>query len=135
MLAGATRAGQVVSVVRGDLPEVARRRIAGYQLPGAGALLDVAALQQDLADGFAPHPALLACLAGDPAAVREVLSQEYALQLNFVLALTARRELIVKPEFSYVPLGVPPLPAGLTLRPRRLRRDELGLLLGRACGG
>jgi hypothetical protein len=57
LLAGAQRAGRQVSAVRGDSPDTARRRIAGYELPGAGLLLDPAPLLRDLEDGFAPHPA------------------------------------------------------------------------------
>ena len=114
---------------------IARRRISGYSLPAAGALLDATPLAQDLKGGFTPQPALLALLAGDSGPLRELLDAEYVLQLDFVLALTARRDLVLRPEFRYQPLpGHSTLPAGLPLRPRRLARDELHLLALRACG-
>lgn len=136
LLAGAQRAGRQVSAVRGDSPDTARRRIAGYELPGAGLLLDPAPLLRDLEDGFAPHPALVALLAGDAGPLRDVLNSDYVLRLDFVVALTSGRELIARPEFRYLPRPDRPaaLPSGLTLRPRRLGRDELHLLLQRACG-
>lgn len=136
LLAGASRAGRQVSAVRGDSPDTARRRIAGYELPGAGLLLDPAPVLHELEDGFAPHPALVALLAGDAGPLRDVLSADYVLRLDFVVALTSGRELIARPEFRYLPRPDRPaaLPSGLTLRPRRLGRDELHLLLQRACG-
>lgn len=136
LLAGAERAGREVSALRGDAPEVARRRIAGYELPGAGLFVDPVPLLAELEEGFAPHPALVSLLSGDVAPLRELLSESYLLRLDFVVALTARRDLIVRPEFRYLPRpgSEPPLPAGLPLRPRRLGRDELNLLLLRACG-
>lgn len=136
LIAGAERAGREVSVVRGDSPEVARRRVAGYELTGAGLFVDPAPLLGELQDAFAPHPALVAMLAGDVTPLRELLGEAYTLRLDFVVALTARRDLIARPEFRYLPLPgtEPPLPAGLPLRPRRLGRDELNLLLLRACG-
>ena len=66
LLAGAARVGRQVSVVRGDSPDSARRRIAGYELPGAGLLLDVFHLAElgvdvdgwldDVAAGTQPLP-------------------------------------------------------------------------------
>lgn len=136
LLAGAQSMEHQVTLVRGDVPETARRRIAGYELPGAGVFVDTDALHQDMADGFAPHPALLSLLAGDTEPLRALLSRAYVLQVDFVVALTAGRELVVRPEFRYAALPGQPdlLPPGLTLRPRRLKRDELNLLLLRACG-
>lgn len=136
LLAGAQRLGRLVTLVRGDAPETARRRIAGYELPGAGAFVDTDALRQDAEDGFVPHPALLALLSGDAEPLQALLSRAYVLQLDFVVALTAGRELIVRPEFRYaaLPGQADLLPPGLTVRPRRLKRDELNLLLLRACG-
>ena len=143
LLAGAARAGRQVTLVRGDAPDTARRRVSGYELPGAGLLLDPAPLLRDLEDGFAPHPALVALLAGDAGPLRELLNTDYVLRLDFVVALTSGRELVARPEFRYLPRPDPPhldwdrpaaLPNGLTLRPRRLGRDELHLLLQRACG-
>lgn len=134
LLAGAARAGREVSVLRGDAPETARRRISGYALPGAGTFVDPAPLLRELEDGFETHPALLALLAGDPGPLRAELSEHHHLSLDFVLALTQGRDLVCRPEFRYRPLPGATLPSGLTLRPRRLARDEVNVLLLRACG-
>ncbi|ACO46031.1 hypothetical protein DEDE109153_02185 [Deinococcus deserti] len=136
LLSGAQRAGRRVSLVRGDAPETARRRISGYALPGAGVFIDTARILSDLEDGFEPHPALLALLAGDPGSLRTELNAHFELQLDFVVALTAGRDLIARPEFRYAPIvpGLSTLPADLPLRARRLPRDEVHLLLQRACG-
>lgn len=130
------REGRTVSVVRGDSIDLCRRRISGYALPGAALLLDTARLLSQLEDGFETHPAMLALLAGDSDPLRAELNAHYELQLNFVVALTAGRDLIARPEFRYLPtvLGLSTLPAQLVLIPRRLGRDELHLLLQRACG-
>lgn len=134
LLAGAQRMGREVSVVRGDTPDTARRRIAGYVLPGAGLLADFARIQAELEDGFAPHPALVALLAGDRAPLTAELNANYALHLDFVVALCARRDLIARPEFRFRPTGEATLPGDLPLRARRMPRDEVHLLLQRACG-
>lgn len=133
-LAGAQGQGRVVSVVRGDELPTCRRRIAGYTVAGAGFLLDEAKLLAQLDEGLEPHPALLALLGGDPLPVREVLSTHYGLQANFVLAFTRGRDLILRPEFKFVPLAGHILPTDLSLSARRLGRDELHVLLKRACG-
>jgi len=136
LLGGALREGRIVSVVRGDSADLCRRRIAGYALPGAALFLDTARLLSQLEDGFETHPALLALLSGDADPLRAELNAHYELQLNFVLALTVGRDLIARPEFRYLPTvpGLSTLPNQLTLVPRRLGRDELHLLLQRACG-
>ncbi|MFC4425469.1 hypothetical protein [Deinococcus navajonensis] len=136
MLAGAQRAGRKVSLVRGDLPETARRRVSGYALPGAGIFVDVARLTEDLSDGFQPHPALVALLSGDGGPLRAELNSHFELRLDFVVALTAARDLVARPEFRFTPIvpGLSTLPADLNLRARRLPRDEVHLLIQRACG-
>ncbi|GMA16427.1 hypothetical protein E5F05_14280 [Deinococcus metallilatus] len=135
-LGGAERAGREITLVRGDTPDLCRRRVSGYALPGAALLLDTGRVTQALDDGFETHPALLALLAGDPGPLRAELNAHFELRLDFVLALTAARDLIARPEFSYVPLvrGLSDLPASLPLQPRRLARDEVHLLVQRACG-
>ena len=136
MLAGAGRAGRTVAEVRGDAPEVCRRRVSGYVLPGAGLLLDTARVTQALEDGFETHPALLALLAGDPQPLRAELNAHFELRAEFVLAFTAGRDLIAKPEFKYAPVvrGLSDLPTDLPLQARRLGRDEVHLIIQRACG-
>ncbi|WP_424949309.1 hypothetical protein [Deinococcus sp.] len=66
------------------------------------------------------------------------LSESYELHLDFVLGFTAARDLIVRPELRYRPSEflppADPLPEDLTLVPRRFGRDELRVLLERACG-
>lgn len=136
MLGSAGRAGRQVTLVRGDAPDLCRRRVSGYTLPNAGVFLDEARAARDLENGFAPHPALLALLGGDPAPLRAELNAHFELRVDFVLAFTARRDLIARPELRFVPLvaGLSSLPDGLTLDARRLGRDELHLLVQRACG-
>lgn len=135
LLAGAERVGRTLAVVRGDAPEVCRRRIGGYTLPGAGLLLDTARVTGALEDGFETHPALLALLGGDPGPLRDELNAHFELRADFVLAFTAARDLIARPEFRFVPLerGVSTLPPDLPLQTRRLGRDEVHLLVQRAC--
>ncbi|GAA5514371.1 hypothetical protein Dcar01_03126 [Deinococcus carri] len=135
-LGGAERAGRAVTLVRGDAPELCRRRVGGYALPGAALLLDTARVLQSLEDGFETHPALLALLGGDPGPLRAELNAHFELRLDFVLAFTAARDLIARPEFKYVPLvrGLSDLPATLPLPARRLGRDEVHLLVQRGCG-
>ncbi|WP_034384377.1 hypothetical protein [Deinococcus sp. YIM 77859] len=135
-LEGAERAGREVRVVRGDTPELCRRRVSGYTLSGAALLLDTGRVVRALDEGFETHPALLALLATDPAPLRAELNAHFELRLDFVLALTAARDLIVRPEFKYAPLvrGLSDLPPGLPLQPRRLGRDEVHMLVQRACG-
>lgn len=136
MLGGAARAGRTVSLVRGDGADVCRRRIAGATLPNAAVFLDTARVLRDLEDTFTPHPALVALLADDPAPLRAEVNAHFELRLDFVLALTARRDLVTRPEFRFVPIvrGLSDLPDDLPLDARRLGRDELHLLVQRACG-
>ncbi|GAA0500977.1 hypothetical protein [Deinococcus depolymerans] len=136
MLGGAARAGRQVTLVRGDAPDVCRRRVSGYAIGRAGIFLDELRTVRDLDDGFAPHPALLALLSGDPDPLREELNAHFELRVDFTLALTASRDLIARPELRFAPLvpGLSTLPDDLTLDARRLGRDELHLLVQRACG-
>ena len=136
ILAGAQAAGRTVSLVRGDHEETARRRISGYALAGAALFVDTAPLLRDLDEGFATHPALISLLAGDPDPLRAELNAHFELRLDFTVALTAGRDFICRPDFKFVPLasGASALPADLTLRARRFGRDELNMLLLRACG-
>ena len=135
-LEAAARAGREISVVRGDTEKTCRRRIAGHILEGAGLLLDEARLLAELEDGLEPHPALIALLGGDNGPLRELLNKHYVLRVNFVLAFTRGRDLIVRPEFKFVPKTgeKAQLPTDLPLTPRRMGRDELRFLLERACG-
>ena len=137
-LGGASAAGRKLSLMRGDSLDTCRRRIAGYRIPNAGGLIDAARVLAALEDGLTPHPALLALMADDPGVLRQTLNEGYDLSLDFVLAFTSGRDLIVRPELKYrVSEFVPPahpLPDGLPLTPRRFARDELRVLLDRACG-
>jgi len=137
-LGGATTAGRRLTLIRGDTLSTCRRRISGYRIPNAGGLIDTARLLTALEDGLSPHPALLALLSGEPEPLHRALNEGYDLSLEFVLALTTGRDLIVRPELKYRPSEfVPPveaLPEGLPLVPRRFARDELRVLLDRACG-
>lgn len=135
-LGGAERAGREVRPPRGDDPELCRRRVTGYSIPGAALMLDVGRVTQALDDGFETHPALLALLADDPGPLRAELNAHFELNVNFVLAFTAARDLIARPEFKYAPIvrGLSDLPLSLPLQPRRLGRDEVHLLVQRACG-
>ncbi|KQR41019.1 hypothetical protein [Deinococcus sp. Leaf326] len=136
LLRGAQVQGRTVSLVRGDPPETARRRVAGYALSGAGFFVDPTPLLAVLDDGFETHPALVALLAGDSGPLRDELNAHFELRLDFVVALTAGRDLIVRPEFAFRPLvpGLSALPPRLPLRARRLARDEVNVLVLRACG-
>lgn len=134
VLAGAQQAGRTLALVRGDTDDTARRRISGYSLTGAGTFIDTTPILRDLEDGFATHPALLALLAGDPEPLRGELNAHYQLRLDFTVALTTRRDFICRPDFTFVPLGgAGTLPGDLKLRARRFGRDEINLLLLRAC--
>lgn len=135
-LAGAERAGREVRPIRGDPPELCRRRVTGYTMSGAALLLDTGRVTQSLDDGFETHPALLALLAGDPDPLRAELNAHFELRVDFLLAFTAARDLIAKPEFKYAPLvrGLSDLPLSLPLPTRRLGRDEVHLLVQRGCG-
>ncbi len=136
ILAGAQQAGRTVTLVRGDQEETARRRIGGYALPGAGLFLDTAPLLRELEDGFAAHPALVALLAGDPGPLRAELNAHFELRLDFTVALTAQRDFVCRPDFKFalLPGQTSDLPRDLTLRARRFNRDEINMLLLRACG-
>ena len=137
-LDAAERAGRRVTLVRGDSLATCRRRLSGYRIPNAGGLIDEARVLTQLEDSLTPHPALIALLGGDGGPLKTLLSEEYDLVLDFVLGLNTARELIVRPELRYRPSEfVPPaepLPQDLILLPRRFGRDELRLLLERACG-
>ncbi|WP_407571112.1 hypothetical protein [Deinococcus altitudinis] len=137
-LNGATVVGRRLTLLRGDTLDTCRRRISGYRIPNAGGLIDAARVLTALEDGLTPHPALLALMSGDPDGLRVTLNEGYDLSLDFVLAFTTSRDLIVRPELKYrasefVP-PTEPLPEGLPLTPRRFARDELRVLLDRACG-
>jgi hypothetical protein len=137
-LNGAGTAGRRLTLMRGDSLDTCRRRIAGYRIPNAGGLIDASRVLAALEDGLAPHPALLALLADDPDLLRQTLNEGYDLCMDFVLAFTVSRDLIVRPELKYRPSEfVPPaepLPSDVPLVPRRFARDELRVLLDRACG-
>lgn len=136
IIAGAERAGRTVSVVRGDSEETARRKISGYAIERAGLFVETAPILRDLEDGFAVHPALIALLGGDPTPLRAELDAHFELQLDFTVALTQGRDFICRPDFRYVPLvgGLSDLPPELKFRARRFSRDEVNMLLLRACG-
>lgn len=136
LLSGAEQAGRALTLVRGDSEETARRRISGYALNGAGLFLDTAPILRELEDGFAVHPALLALLAGDSQPLKDELNAHFELQLDFTVALTASRDFVCRPDFKFVPIakGISDLPTDIPLRTRRLGRDEINLLLLRACG-
>lgn len=136
LLQGAQQAGREVSLVRGDSEDTARRRIAGYTLAGAGLFLDTAPILRELEDGFSPHPALVALLAGDGEPLKAELNAHYELKLDFTVAFTAQRDFVCRPDFKFVPLAgsLSSLPSDLPLRSRRFGRDELNLFLLRACG-
>lgn len=136
VLAGAERAGREVTLLRGDPEDTARRKISGSTLANAGLFIDTAPILRELEDGFEVHPALLALLAGDTDPLKAELNAHYELQLDFTVALTARRDFICRPDFRFVPLvkGLSDLPAHLKLRARRFSRDEVNMLLMRACG-
>ncbi|WP_027481314.1 hypothetical protein [Deinococcus pimensis] len=131
-LDAAERAGRRVVVTRGDTDATCRRRVEGYALKPAGALLDVQRATTELDEEFGLHPALLALASGDPAPLVRLLDETYELRATFTLAFTRSRDLVMKPDLRYVPLG--PDELGLKLVPRRLSRDELRFLLHRACG-
>ena len=135
-LGAAERAGREVTPPRGDPPEVCRRRVTGYTLPGAALFLDTARVAEHLEDGFETHPALLALLGGDPGPLRAELNAHFELRVHFVLAFTAGRDLIAKPDFRFAPIvpGLGTLPPDLPLQARRLGRDEVHLLVQRGCG-
>ncbi len=128
----AERAGRRLVVTRGDKDVTCRRRIEGYTLARAGGLVDVDRASAELDDGMAAHPALLALAGGDPAPLAAVLDETYVLRVNLTLALTRSRDLILKPDLTYVPLEQDVLHVRLV--PRRFGRDELRFMLERACG-
>lgn len=132
-LDGAARAGRRLSLVRGDSERACRRRIEGLALPGAGALVDLDKAAAEIEEG-GPIPGieLLALAAGDPRPLQELLSERYELRATFTLALTRTRDLILKPELAYAARAADEL--GIRFVPRRFGRDELRVLLDRACG-
>lgn len=131
-LDAAERAGRRVLVPRNESEAACRRRIEGFTLGGAGVMLDAEKAAREVDEGLVPHPALIALAGGDPAPLREFLNEAYELRLTFVLGFVKTRDLILKPEFVYKPLGEDVLKARLV--PRRFGRDELRFLLERACG-
>lgn len=136
LLTGAKRAGQEIHLIRGDHPNTTRRRISGYAIAQAAPLLDKAHLRRDLDDGFVVHPVLTALLANDHQPLDDAINQHYLLHLHFVIALTTQRDFTVKPEFKFKPIArqSSDLPHNLALKARSFRRDELNVLLLRACG-
>lgn len=136
VIAGAERMGREVTLVRGDTEETARRKISGYALANAGTFIDTTPILRDLEDGFDVHPALVALLAGDTEPLRSELDAHHELQLDFTIALAANRDFICRPDFRFVPIvkGLSDLPSHLKLRARRFSRDEINMLLLRACG-
>ena len=136
ILAGAERSGREVTLVRGDTEETARRKISGYTLANAGMFVDTTPILRELEDGFEVHPALIALLGGDTEPLKSELNAHYELQLDFTIALAANRDFICRPDFKFTPLvkGLSDLPTHLKLRARRFSRDEMNLLLLRACG-
>ncbi|WP_425148089.1 hypothetical protein [Deinococcus sp.] len=137
-LDAAERTGRRVTLVRGDSVATCRRRLSGYRIPNAGGLIDEARLLTQLEEGLALHPALIALLGQNAGPLKTLLSESYELSLDFVLGLTSARDLVVRPELKYRPSEffppAEPLPGELSLTPRRFGRDELRLLLERACG-
>ncbi len=141
LLAGAQAAGRKISLIRGDLPETCRRRISGFSLENAAIFLDFPRLATELEDGFEVHPAVIELMSGNLDTFKQAVNQNYLLQTNVVVALTANRDLIVRPEFRFVlrPLQldkpeIKPLPNSLNLPVRRLGRDEVQIILQKACG-
>lgn len=119
----ARAAGRTVSPMRGDPPERCRRVLSGLTLPGAGLFVDPAKLEREAEHepGLLPYaglsgPELWAALGGAE------------LSVSLTLGFTRERDLIVRPT-----LRLRGGPAELPLR--RLRRDELGLMLERMGGG
>lgn len=135
IIAGAQRAGREVSLVRGDREDTARRKISGYTLPNAGLFVDTTPILRELEDGFAIQPALIALLGGNTEPLKAELNAHFELQMDFTVALTASRDFICRPDFRYVPLvkGLSDLPGDLKLRSRHFSRDEINMLLLRAC--
>ncbi len=130
-LDGAERVGRRVSMMRGDAENICRRRIEGYSLANAGALLDIEKAEQEIEETIAGFE-LLALAAGDPRPLQTLLSERYELRAAFVLALTKARDLIVRPELNYKVLEGDDL--GVKLVPKRFGRDELRFMLDKACG-
>lgn len=128
--------------VQGDNEDVCRRRISGHRLDGASLLLDEARVRREvklLEDTLEPNLVLLALSTSGTRLLRETLNASYTLRLDFVLALTQQRDLIVRPEFKFTPKSdvlqfCSPLPRELPLKVRRLGRDEIHFLLQWACG-
>ncbi|AFZ68806.1 hypothetical protein [Deinococcus peraridilitoris] len=131
-LDGAERTGRQLAQVRGDHEHTCRRRIEGYTLPGAGGLVDLDKARAEIEDDFIPGVELLALAAGDPRPLQEMLSERYDLQIGLTLAFTRTRDLILKPELLYRAKEADAL--GIRFTPRRFGRDELRVMLDRACG-
>lgn len=131
-LDGAAREGRRVSTPRTDKDGTCRRRIEGFNLPNAGALVDLDKAANEIEDGLIPGVELLALAAGDPRPLQELLSERYELRTTFVLAFTRSRDLILRPEFAYRALEADEL--GIKFVPRRFGRDELRFMLDKACG-
>ena len=130
-LDAAERAGRRLSIVRGDQDATCRRRIEGFALKGAGALVDTDKALREVEDGPIPGVELLALTAGDPRPLQEMLSERYELQVTVTLGFTKSRDLIARPDFTFKSIG--PDEVGVRFGPRRFSRDELRHLLHRAC--
>lgn len=127
----AERAGRRVSLPRGDDEATCRRRIEGYELRGAGGLLDVDKATLEVDEGMVAHPALVALAGGDPELLKAFLSEAYTLRATFTLGFTKTRDLVLKPDFAFKPLGEDAL--GVKLVPKRFSKDELRFMLDKAC--
>ncbi|GGJ32513.1 hypothetical protein [Deinococcus roseus] len=134
-LQGASAQGLTVRTLRSDPEEACRRHISGYQLLKAGGLLDPARTLKHLDEHvYTPDPTLLAALDSDFDPLKQLLSEEYLLKIEFTLAFTRNRQLVLKAAAQYVPLPEASVKLDLKLEPRRFSRDEWKVMLDRACG-
>lgn len=127
----AERAGRRVTVPRGDDEETCRRRIEGYELRGAGGLLDVDKARLEVDEGMVAHSALVALAAGDSELLKALLSEMYTLRVTFTLGFTKTRDLVLKSDFGFKPLREDVL--SVKLVPKRFSKDELRFMLDKAC--
>ncbi|GEM46132.1 hypothetical protein [Deinococcus cellulosilyticus] len=134
-LQGASQQGLLVRPLRTDSEEVCRRLISGYQLPAAGVLIDQAKTLKYLDEHvYTPHPTLMAALEGNFEPLKLLLSESYVLKIDFTLAFTRSRQLVMKTSAQFVPLPEATEKLDLKLEARRFTRDEWRVLLDRACG-